>query len=88
MLSGKRFKLTRPTTGMEHVNGAASLVTIPADGRITVLSGPNGSERDKGLIYVLWEGRQVALFAVDVAARGMELKDLSSENGHFKSATL
>ena len=59
---------------MQHLNGAASLVTIPAAACIRVLSGPNGSERDKGLVYVLWEERQVALFAVDVAARGIEIE--------------
>ena len=77
MLSGKRFKLSCPTTGLEHIDGTAILVTIPSEGCITVLSGPNGSERDKGLIYVLWEDRRVALFAVDVAARGMEIRDVS-----------
>ena len=87
MLSGKRFRLTRPTTGMQHMNGAATLVTIPAAARIRVLSGPNGSERDKGLVYVLWEGREVALFAVDVEARGIEIK--ASDGGYesYQSAT-
>ena len=80
MLSGKRFRLTRPTTGMQHINGAASLVTIPATARIKVLSGPNGSERDKGLVYVLWEGCEVALFAVDVEARGIEIQ--APDSGH------
>ena len=87
MLSGKRFKLTRPTTGMEHFDGAAGLVTIPVEGCIKVLSGPNGSERDKGLVYVLWEERQVALFAVDVAARGIEIEEPESGYKTYKSAT-
>ena len=87
MLSGKRFKLTRPTTGMEHIDGAASLVTIPGEDCIMVLSGPNGTERDKGLVYVLWEERQVALFAVDVVARGIEIKNPDNEYKFSKSAT-
>ena len=82
MLSGKRFKLTRPTVGMQHIDGGACLVTIPAEARIRVLSGPNGTERDKGLVYVLWDERQIALFAVDVAARGIEIKDA---NSHYPS---
>ncbi|HSP67379.1 MAG TPA: hypothetical protein VLN48_06610 [Bryobacteraceae bacterium] len=65
---------------MQHINGAASLVTIPATARIKVLSGPNGSERDKGLVYVLWEGCEVALFAVDVEARGIEIQ--APDSGH------
>ena len=39
----------------------------------------NGSERDKGLVYVLWEERQIALFAVDVAARGIEIRDADNQ---------
>lgn len=75
MLSGKHFQITRPTVGIQLVNGTASVVTIPTDSTITVLSGPNenGKLHDKGLVYALWEEKTVALFAVDVEARGVEI---------------
>ena len=63
---------------MQLVDGTATLVTIPDTACIKVLSGPNGTEHDKGLVYVLWEQREIALFAVDVAARGIEIKDPDS----------
>jgi hypothetical protein len=81
MLTGKRFTITRPTTGVQLVNGTASVVSIPTNGVIKVLSGPNanGKLHDKGLVYVLWEEQTVALFAVDVEARGVEIIDKSAK---------
>ena len=83
MLSGKRFRITKATVGIELVNGTARVATIPADGTIEVLSGPNenGKLHDKGLVYALWEGRTIALFAVDVEARGVEIRP-QVKNGH------
>jgi hypothetical protein len=80
MLTGKRFKFTRPITGIQLVSGTASVVSIPTDGVIKVLSGPNanGQLHDKGLVYVLWEEQTVALFAVDVEARGIDITSKSA----------
>ena len=76
MLSGKHFKIIHPTTGMEVSNNTDVLVTIPADSCIRVLSGPYGHDlHDKRLVHVLWEERIIALFAVDVEARGIEIKE-------------
>jgi len=63
------------------VNGTASVVSIPTNGVIKVLSGPNanGKLHDKGLVYVLWEEQTVALFAVDVEARGVEIINKSAK---------
>lgn len=77
MLSGKRFKITRPTIGIQLVDGTAKVITVPTEGILKVLSGPNenGKLHDKGLVYALWEEQTVALFAVDIEARGVEVKE-------------
>ena len=90
MLSpGKSYRITTPTTGLQLVDGTARVVTVPAGGIITVLTGPNenGRLRDKGLIYTLWQQRTVALFAVDVETRGIELKQAVSDHQSDESAT-
>jgi hypothetical protein len=80
MLTGKRFRITRSTVGVQLVDDTARIVTVPIDGIIKVLSGPNHNAKlhDKGLVYVLWEEQTVALFAVDVEARGIEIEEQSA----------
>jgi len=77
VLTGKRFKLSRPTVGIQLVEGKTSVLELPANAVITVLSGPNanGKVHDKGIIYTVWEENTVALFAIDVEARGIEITD-------------
>ena len=89
MLSGKHFRITRSTVGIQLVNGTASVVSIPTDDTITVLSGPNanGKLHDKGLVYVLWGEQTVALFAVDVEARGVEVRPQGKNGKSDLSAT-
>ena len=80
MLTGKRFKLSKATIGIRLVDGETSVVKIPADAVIDVLSGPNanGKVHDKGIVYVTWEQNTVAVFAVDVEARGTEIRNSSA----------
>ena len=82
MLSGKHFRFNRSVTGIQLVHGTASVVTIPTGGDIKVLPGPdaNGTVPDKGIVYVIWEERTVAVFAVDVEARGTEIVVEEREN--------
>jgi hypothetical protein len=89
MLVGKYFKITRPTVGMQLVDGTATLTTLPVNSIIKVLSGPNenGRLRDKGLVYVLCGERTVALFAVDIESRGIEIKPPEKSRKTDKSAT-
>jgi len=90
MLTGKRFRITQPTVGIQLVNGTASVMTVPTDAVITVLSGPNENGRvpDKGIVYVIWEDYTVALFAIDVEMRGIEIRRSDSDSGEpDKSAT-
>ena len=74
-MTGKHFRFNRPVTGIQLVNGTASVVSIPTGGTIEVLSGPNanGKVPDKGIVYVIWENQTVAVFAVDIEARCAEI---------------
>jgi len=75
MLSGKHFKFYRSVTGIQLINGTASVISIPAQAVISVLSGPdaNGKLPDKGIVYVIWEEHTVAIFAVDIEMRAIEV---------------
>jgi hypothetical protein len=70
MLTGKRFKLSSPTVAIAVVDGKDTAVTIPAEALIKVLAGPTNGDP---MVNVLWEGRAVAMFAVDVNVRGTEI---------------
>jgi hypothetical protein len=80
VLTNRRFQLNRDIVGIQLVDGSGSIVTVPGGAVISVLSGPNGqgSVPERGIVYVLWEGRTVALFAVDVQARGTDITDKST----------
>jgi hypothetical protein len=80
VLTGKRFKLSRATIGIQLVDGETSVVKLPTDSVIDVLSGPNanGKVHEKGIVYVVWEENTVAMFAVDIEARGTEIRDKSA----------
>ena len=90
MLSGKCFRFNRSVTGIKLVNGTASVVTIPTDSVIKVLSGPdaNGKLPDKGIVYVTWEEQTVAIFAVDIEARSTEIHPQANHGDkHSESAS-
>lgn len=75
MLSGKRFKLERGTLAVEGVDAAdrkLRAVTVPAGAVIKVIFGPHDGD---GLVSVLWEGRTLGMFEVDVNVRGTEITD-------------
>lgn len=65
MLSNKRFKLTKPALALDVVV-RQGWITIPAGEIIRVLAGPNG-EGNK-MIDVLWEGRMLTMYAIEVTA--------------------
>ena len=77
MLTGKQFKLERGTLAVERVDEPGSkprAVTVPAGAIIRVLTGPQNAD---GLVSVLWEGRTLGMFEVDVNVRGTEIEDRS-----------
>ena len=76
MLTHKQFKLQKPTLALETVNGKRSATAIPNGAILKVVSGPSG-EGDR-LVDVLWEGRTVAMFVVDLKERGREIMDRSA----------
>ena len=77
VLAGKRFRLSRPTVGVQLMDEKISLVQVPENAVIKVLSAPNGNRKlhEKGIVYTSWEDLTVAPFAVDIEARGIEVKD-------------
>ena len=78
MLSGKQFRLGRATVALEAIGGTRSLVTVPKGAIIRVTSGPPGP--GVGTVGVLWEGRTLAMFAVDVEQRGTEDTDPTGQS--------
>jgi hypothetical protein len=81
VLSGKSFKLSKDTVGIQLVRGETSIAHLPSGSVIKVLSGPNenGKIQDQGIVYVIWEENTVALFAVDVQVRGSEVRKDSAK---------
>lgn len=70
MLTGKRFKLETPTMAVGTLDGKRVAVTVPAGETIKVISGPRHGDR---MMDVLWDGRVIMMFAVDVEERGTEV---------------
>ena len=72
MLTGKRFTLTKSILALEATGTSRMAVPVPAGAIIEVISGPS-REGDVGTVSVLWEGRSVAMFAIDVQLRAVAL---------------
>ena len=70
MLTGKRFQMRTETLALAEIGGKREAITIPAGAVIKVVSGPRQNDQ---LMDVLWAGRIVKVFAVDVDARGREI---------------
>jgi hypothetical protein len=77
MLTGKRFRLGNPTLALEMVDGKRVAVTVPTGAIIRVISGPNHDGEDR-MLKVLWQGKTVTMFALDVDMRGTEITDRSA----------
>jgi len=72
MLTGQRFKLRNPALAIEIANGVRLRVTIPARTILKVISGPIDGDQ---MVDVLWQGKRVRMFAVDLITRGTEIPD-------------
>jgi hypothetical protein len=70
MLTGRNFRLRTETVAIAEVDGKGVAVSIPIGAVIKVVSGPQHSD---GLVDVLWDGRVVQMFTVDIEARGKEI---------------
>ncbi len=71
MLTGRRFRLTSPTLGLEEVDGKRTSLTIPEGAVIEIKSGPTPT--DSRMVDAVFDGRSVVLFAIDVERRGEEV---------------
>jgi len=78
---GKRFKLERATVAIQYIDGKRRVVIIPVGEIFKVVSEPN----QEGLVNVNRDSQIFEMFAVDVEARGTEMKDPESE-GHRESS--
>jgi len=76
MLTGKRFRLERTTLAIDGVNGRRQTSYVPAGAVIKVVSGPT-SAGDR-MVDVLWDGKIVTMFVMDVNVRGTEVPDESA----------
>ena len=75
MLTGKRFQLGRETIALDVVDGKRTAVRLPIGAVIKIASAPVDNDR---MIDILWDGRTLAMFAVDLDTRGTEIKDASA----------
>ncbi|MCU1337517.1 MAG: hypothetical protein JWO19_3098 [Bryobacterales bacterium] len=75
MVTGKRFRLEHSTLALDILQGKRTAVTVPAGAILKVVSGPSDGERT---VDILWEGRIVAMFAIDVDVRGTEIMEQSA----------
>lgn len=78
MFTGKRFTLSKATVAHEATNGTRSLITVPERAIIEVTSGPPAPSM--GTIAVTWEGRTLAMFAVDIEKRGIEVTEATGQS--------
>ena len=75
MLSGKRFSLKRSTIAVDMVDGKHTAISVPAGATIEVLPGSRNGDTT---VEVLWDGRDVVMFAVDLTERGTEITEPSA----------
>ena len=81
MLTGRRFKLERSTLAVGDTGDKRATVTVPIGSILKVVADPDNGH---GMVDVLWEGRLLEMFAVDVDVRGTEIepgtrRDLSAK---------
>lgn len=71
MYSGKQFRLKRTTLSIETVGDERLLVMVPTGSVVIVVSGPLPD--DGRMVDVLWDGRALVMFAIDLQVRGEEV---------------
>ena len=61
-----RFRLKKETLAMGDENGKRVAVEIPAGDTVDLIADPSPGNK---MVDVLWEGRRVAMYAVDLKQR-------------------
>jgi hypothetical protein len=64
-----RFKLEKETLAIGDEKGKRVAVTIPAGDIVKLIAEPSPGNK---MVDVLWEGRSVAMYAIDLRLRGIE----------------
>jgi hypothetical protein len=72
MLSGKKFRLERCTIALDVIDGHRRMVVIPAGQTIEAVSDPTSRDH---MVEVLWQGRTLTMFALDVDVPGTEIAE-------------
>ena len=72
MLIGKRFKLEKPTLAIADQHGTRVIVPIPAGDIVELVENPSPGNQT---VNVLWQGRTVAMYALDLKRRGIEARN-------------
>jgi hypothetical protein len=83
VLRNKRFELTKPTLALDAVV-RQGWITIPAGEIIRILAGPNGEGNE--MIDILWNGRMLTMFAIDLTAGCNEIRSGSTAAGRSSVA--
>lgn len=63
MVIGQRFELASATRAVETIAGECVLLTVPAGAIVEVVCGPIDGDK---AVQVHWNGRTIAMFAVDL----------------------
>jgi len=71
----RRFKLEQTTLAIGDLNGKRVAVRIPAGDVVKLVSTPSPWNK---MVDVLWEGRIVAMYAIDLRLRGFPARRLRS----------
>ena len=76
MLTGKLLRLNRATVALQTIQGIRRVMTVPEGAILKVVA--EACATPEATVDVLWEGKTVQMFSVDVETRGMELVDQKS----------
>jgi len=79
---GKRFELSNPTVAIESVNGKRVAITVPSGSVVKIVVVPNDGDT---LLDVLWDGRLLVMFAIDLDGIATELPN--DDDSRFTQST-
>ena len=71
MLTGRRFRLTKPTLGIDLNSEKPVATQVPAGSIIEVTGGPSATDL---MVRVQWEARTLTMFVFDIEERGVSVK--------------
>ena len=69
-MTGQRYRLNTPTLAILTLDGQNLPVTVPMGSIVQVKNGPLDGDR---LIDVVWDGRTVSMFTIDLRDRGEQI---------------